>query len=191
MTVSWRSIVHNNHNVLRTIYYHIYLDDTYTFKYKTVCFSKLFFCSEKTFSKNLHNYNAHMKKSWKHYPFYVYTNKFLKKLVSTIRFFSRADLWSGFSAYRTSQDMIGFLFFMKNYKCITCNILHNHWPGCTFLQIFYVTTDRCKSYLDQQIEHEIWFSRQLVWQLTEISYTYPQWLGILSNALWHYLAQCK
>lgn len=63
VTVSWRSIVHNNHNVLHTIYYHIYLDDTYTFKYETVCFSKLFFCSEKTFSKNLHNYNAHMKKS--------------------------------------------------------------------------------------------------------------------------------
>lgn len=103
---------------------------------KLYAFQSFFFCSEKTFSKNLHNYNAHMKKSWKHYPFYVYTNKFLKKLVSTIRFFSRADLWSGFSAYRTSQDMIGFLFFMKNYKCITCNILHNHWPGCTFLQIF-------------------------------------------------------
>lgn len=94
------------------------------------------------------------------------------------------------------QNITGYDRLFIFYEKLQNNVLHVTFYtttdlGAHFYRYFYVTTDRCKSYLDQQIEHEIWFSRQLVWQLTEISYTYPQWLGILSNALWHYLAQCK
>lgn len=121
------------------------------------------------FWKTLHILMRVWKKV-KRIPLNVYTYRIktrLQELVSTIRYFSRADLWSGFSAYRTSQDMIGlFNFFFKYYWT---NVLHVTFYttidlGAHFYRYFYETTDRCKSYLDQQIEHEIWFSRQLVWQ---------------------------
>lgn len=126
-----------------------------------------------------------------HLNVYTYRIKTrLQELVSTIRYFSRADLWSGFSAYRTSQDMIGF-FFIYFFKYYWTNVLHVTFYttidlGAHFYRYFYETTDRCKSYLDQQIEHEIWFSRQLVWQYWQKYQTHSHNdTEILINALWH------
>lgn len=85
--------------------------------------------------------------------------------------------------------MIGlFNFFFKYYWT---NVLHVTFYttidlGAHFYRYFYETTDRCKSYLDQQIEHEIWFSRQLVWQYWQKYQTHSHNdTEILINALWH------
>lgn len=86
--------------------------------------------------------------------------------------------------------MIGF-FFIYFFKYYWTNVLHVTFYttidlGAHFYRYFYETTDRCKSYLDQQIEHEIWFSRQLVWQYWQKYQTHSHNdTEILINALWH------
>lgn len=83
--------------------------------------------------------------------------------------------------------MIGFLsFFFKYYKCITHNILHNHWPGCTFLQIFL------RNYRQVQIlpgptnrTRDLVLPTACVTILTEYQTHSHNDSEILINALWH------
>lgn len=83
--------------------------------------------------------------------------------------------------------MIGVLsLFFKYYKCITHNILHNHWPGCTFLQIFL------RNYRQVQIlpgptnrTRDLVLPTACVTILTEYQTHSHNDTEILINVLWH------
>lgn len=81
---------------------------------------------------------------------------------------------------------LNFFFKILLNKCITHNILHNHWPGCTFLQIFL------RNYRQVQIlpgptnrTRDLVLPTACVTILTEYQTHSHNDSEILINALWH------